>query len=155
MAGRKKLPTKLKVLKGTQRADRVNPDEPMPDPNIPEAPDFLSKDALIEWGRITAQLSKLGLLTDMDMVALALYCQAWGRIVKYEKIVAEKGELYKTQNGNIQLSPAMWVVNKAYEQVHKFLTEFGMSPASRPKVSAEKQGEKAEDPFEKLVNDGR
>ena len=74
MAGRKKLPTNLKILKGTQRADRVNPNEPMPDPNIPEAPDFLSKDALIEWGRITAQLFKLGLLTDIDMAALALYC---------------------------------------------------------------------------------
>ena len=142
MAGRKKIPTKLKVLKGTQRADRINDGEPMPDPNIPDAPDFLSKDALIEWGRITAQLSKLGLLTDLDMAALALYCQAWGRIVQYEKIVAEKGELYETQNGNIQLSPAMWVVNKAYEQVYKFLSEFGMSPASRAKVSVKDSGNK-------------
>jgi len=28
------------------------------------------------------------------------------------------------------------VVNKAYEQVYKFMTEFGMTPASRSKVSA-------------------
>ena len=136
MAGRKKLPTNLKILQGTFRTSRENKDEPKPDINIPTAPDFLSKDALIEWGRISSQLSKLGLLSDMDMAALALYCQAWGRIVKYEKIVAEKGELYKTTNGNIQLSPAMWVVNKAYEQVYKFMTEFGMTPASRSKVSA-------------------
>lgn len=147
MAGRKKLPTNLKVLKGTQRADRLNPDEPMPDPNIPEAPDFLSKEALIEWGRITTQLSKLGLITDIDMAALALYCQAWGRIVKYEKVISEEGELNKDGSNT---SPAMWIVNKSYEQVYKFLTEFGMSPASRSKVSAKKQTQKEADPWDKL-----
>jgi len=152
MAGRKRVPTKLKVLKGTYREDRSIKDEIFPDPNIPEAPDFLSKEALIEWGRITVQLSKLNLLTEIDMAALALYCQAWGRIVKYEKVVAEKGELYKTQNGNVQLSPAMWVVNKAYEQVYKFLSEFGMSPAARAKVSVNDANKQAENPYKKYKN---
>ena len=147
MAGRKKLPTNLKILQGTFRGHRENKNEPRPDINIPEAPDFLSKEALIEWGRISSQLSRLGLLCEMDMAALALYCQAWGRIVRYEKIVAEKGELYKTSNGNIQLSPAMWVVNKAYEQAYKFLTEFGMTPASRSKVSVKKSESGVKDPF--------
>jgi P27 family predicted phage terminase small subunit len=153
MAGRKPVPTKLKVLKGTQRADRFNPDEPMPDPNIPEAPDHLSKHALIEWGRITSHLSKLGLVSDLDMTALAMYCQAWGRIVKYEKIVEKAGELYKTDNGNFQLSPAMWVINKAYDQCYKLLGEFGMSPASRSKVSAKKE-EKKSDPWTKFGANG-
>jgi len=150
MAGRKTLPTKLKILKGTQRADRFNPNEPMPDPNIPEAPDHLSKDALIEWGRMSNKLAKLGLLTDLDMAALAMYCQAWGRIVKYEKLVNQAGELHKV-NGNITLSPAMWVINKAYDQCYKLLSEFGMSPASRAKVSA-KPPEKKTDPWEKFGN---
>ena len=150
MAGRKTLPTNLKILQGTFRPERANKNEPRPDINIPTAPDFLSKDALIEWGRISNQLSKLGLLTDMDMAALAIYCQAWGRIVKYEKIVAEKGKLYKTTNGNIQLSPAMWVVNKAYEQVYKFMSEFGMSPASRAKVSAKPKKQGDGDPFQEF-----
>lgn len=149
MAGRKKKPTNLKILQGTFRADRANKNEPMPDPCIPEAPDHLSKDALIEWGRITNELKKLGLITNVDMVALSIYCQTWGRVIKYEKIVNEKGELYKTSNGNIQLSPAMWVLNKAIEQSHKFLSEFGLSPASRAKVTAIK-GKEKEDPWEEF-----
>ena len=148
MAGRKKIPTKLKILKGTQRADRFNPNEPMPDPNIPEAPDHLSKDALIEWGRISNHLAKLGLLSDLDMAALAMYCQAWDRIVKYEKIVEKSSELHKSGE-NITLSPAMWVINKAYDQCYKLLTEFGMSPASRAKVSAKEQKKEA-DPWAKF-----
>ena len=140
MAGRKRVPTRLKILQGTYREDRAIKNEIFPDPNIPEAPDFLSEDALIEWGRITVQLSKLNLLTEVDRAALSLYCQAWGRIVKYEKVVAEKGELYITKkNKNVQLSPAMWVINKAYEQVYKFLSEFGMSPAARAKVTSNKK----------------
>ena len=54
----------------------------------------------------------------------------------------------------MQLSPAMWVVNKAYDQVYKFLTEFGLSPASRSKVTANKVDASAEDPFDRLANNG-
>lgn len=146
MAGRKPKPTKLKVLQGTFRTDRANKNEPMPDPCIPEAPDHLSKEALIEWGRITNELKKLGLITNIDMVALAMYCQCWGRVIRYEKIVAEKGELYKTASGHIQISPAMCVLNKSMEQSHKFLTEFGLSPSSRTKVTAANQ-QKIDDPW--------
>ena len=148
MPGRKKIPTKIHMLKGTDRADRRNPNEPDPDVCIPEAPAFLSDEALEEWNRISVELEKLGLLTELDRTELAMYCQAYGRLVKYEKIVAEKGELYKTQNGNVQLSPAMWVINKAMEQCHKFLTEFGMTPSSRAKVSGNDGKKKAKDPWE-------
>lgn len=151
MAGRKRLPTKLKLLKGTQRVDRLNPDEPDPDNCIPDAPNYLSKEALIEWGRVSHELNNLGLLSNIDRAALAMYCQAWGRVVKYEKVIAEKGELYKTSNGNIQTSPAMWIVNKAMEQCHKFMTEFGMTPSSRSKVSAKKAEAAATDPLSKIM----
>ena len=148
MAGRKNIPTKLKILKGTARKSRLNPSEPDPDTKIPTAPNHLSKDALIEWGRISTELSTLGLLSEVDMVALAMYCQAWGRIVKYEKIVQEKSELIKMPSGAIQLSPAMWIINKAMEQCYKLLSEFGMSPASRAKVSGNKTKKKQKDSFE-------
>ena len=146
MAGRKKLPTKLHILKGTDRKDRTNPSEPEPELKIPTPPEHLSEYALKEWNRITAELELIGLLTELDRTELAMYCQAYGRIVKYEKIVAEKGELYKTPNGSVQLSPAMWVINKAMEQCHKYLTEFGMTPSSRTKVSGKKK-EIENDPF--------
>ncbi len=149
MGGRKRKPTKLKVLEGTFRDDRANKNEPMPDNSIPEAPKHLSKDGRIEWDRISLLLFNLGLLSDIDRGLLALYCQAWGRVVKYEKIVAKEGELIKTEKGNIILSPNMWVINKAMEQCHKYLTEFGMSPASRAKVTANKN-KKKNDKWEKF-----
>lgn len=147
MAGRKKLPTKLHVLKGTDRADRRNPNEPQPANKIPDPPEILAGEALKEWGRITLELDQLGLLTELDRTELAMYCQAYGRWIKYERIIAEKGELYKTTNGNVQTSPAMWVANKAMEQCHKFLTEFGMTPSSRSKVTTGDGKKKESDPW--------
>ena len=153
MAGRKKLPSNVKILKGTNRKSRENPNEPVPDTCIPDPPDFLSDYAMDEWNRITRQLENLNLISEMDMAALALYCQAWGRIEKYERMVAAKGEageIYKTTNGNYQLSPLMWVINKAYEQVYKFISEFGFSPASRARLSVNKNEKKQDNPFEKF-----
>ena len=146
MAGRKKIPTKLKLLKGTQRADRLNPNEPDPDVNIPEPPGFLNKAASQEWERMSGILYGIGLLSDMDMAALALYCQSWGKIVEFEEILIKEGKTYIAANGDIRTSPYVSMLNKSYEYVYKFLTEFGMSPASRSKVSAKKK-KTTKDPF--------
>ena len=152
MAGRKRLPTNLHVIKGTYREDRANPNEPEPEINIPEPPEHLSGEALIEWNRMSVELERLGLLTEIDRTELAMYCQCWSRVVKYEKIIAEKceagefGELFKTTKGNIMISPAMSVLNRSMDQCHKFLTEFGMTPASRTRVSA-KKAKKKNDPW--------
>ena len=149
MAGRKKIPTKLKMIKGTFRKERENKNEPFPDDNIPEPPDFLSEEALAEWNRITPELYANGLITNLDRALLAMYCQAWARVVEYEKIVANGLELYETEKGGKQMSPAMWVLNKAKEQVYKYATEFGMSAQSRSKVTANKS-KKKKDPWEKF-----
>ncbi len=140
--GRKKKPTNLKMLEGTFRKDRQNKNEPIPENKIPVAPEHLSEEGLNEWRRITPILFDLGLLSDLDMATLAMYCQVWGRVVKYEKIIEKEGELLITEKGNTILSPNMWVVNKAMEQCHKYLTEFGMTPASRAKVTANKDDKK-------------
>lgn len=150
----KPLPTKLKVLRGTARKNRINKDEPDPTPEIPEAPEHLSDEALKEWHRITKELDKVGLISQLDRTELAMYCQAYGRWVKYEKIVAETGELYESEKGGLQQSPAMWVVNRAMEQCHKFLSEFGMTPSSRSKVSATKKKVSTVDEWDKLLKMG-
>lgn len=151
MAGRKPLPTKLKVLKGTLNVTRTNKDEPDPTPEIPEPPEHLNEEALKEWDRITKELDKVGLISQLDRTELAMYCQAYSRWVKYEKIVAESSELYESEKGGLQLSPAMWVVNRAMEQCHKFLSEFGMTPSSRSKVSATKKKVGTHDEWDKFV----
>jgi len=46
----------------------------------------------------------------------------------------------------------MWIINRCHAQIHKYLTEFGMSPAARSKVSGQKSEKKDENPFSKIAN---
>ena len=102
----------------------------------PRCPPHLSAEGKREWKRIVPELASLGLLTLVDRAALALYCQAWARWVDAEKKLEEFGNLVKTPSGFAQQSPYLAIANKAMEQMGKFLAEFGMSPASRTRVTA-------------------
>ena len=59
MSGRKPLPTKLKMLKGTAQKCRVNPNEPKLAPALPEPPDFLGEIAREEWLRKAPVLARM------------------------------------------------------------------------------------------------
>lgn len=143
MAGRKPLPTKLKLVRGTLQKCRANPDEPSPNPELPDAPPHLSPEALEEWERLAQELYELGILSSIDRAALAAYCQAYGRWVEAEEQLRNPDGSMKltetTANGTIVQNPLVGIANKSLELMHKYLTEFGMSPSSRTRVSATKK----------------
>jgi len=94
----------------------------------------------------------LGLLTNIDRVALAAYCQAYARWVEAEKGIKKSGLIVKTKDGNIIQSPLVGIANTAMKLVHKFLIEFGMTPSSRSRISVDKDNssqDKAESYFAK------
>ena len=149
--GRRPLPTELKVLQGTQRADRMNRNEPKPRVAIPQCPSHLSGEAKREWRRMARDLAQLGLLSRIDRGALALYCQAWGRWVEAEEALKRHGTMVKSPNGFPMQSPYLAVANKAMEQMRAMLTEFGMSPSSRTRVHGTAVIDTEPDPFEKYL----
>ncbi len=152
-SGRGKKPTNLKVLQGTYRADRDGDlkDQLQFPSYVPNAPDHLSKEGLVEWGRISTILYEAGLLTKIDRAALAAYCQSYGRWVEAEYHLKDTGLVIQTTNGNVIQNPLVGISNQAMEHMRKFLTEFGMTPASRAKVPKPKgNGSEEELEFDKL-----
>ncbi len=145
--GRKKLPTNLKILKNTVRKSRENKNEPFPMNEIPEAPEHLSAEALIEWNRISKVLFNLGLLTGMDMASLAAYCQAYGRWVQAETELKTESLVLVSDKGNHVQNPLVGIANQAMEHMRKHLANFGMSPADRTKVSSTKKQQGEKDPW--------
>lgn len=129
-------PAELKVIEGTFRPDRVAPYRPRPKVEIPSCPSWLGREAKREWRRITPHLEKLGLITQVDRSALAAYCQAYHRWWEAEKLIAEHGLTFTTPKGYVQQRPEVGIANTALKQMRMFLTEFGLTPASRTKVSA-------------------
>ena len=119
MAGRKPLPTHLKMVRGTLQKCRMNPDEPTPDPEIPDAPPHLSPEAREEWERLALELYELGILSTIDRAALAAYCQAYGRWVEAEEQLRNIDGTMKltetTSNGNIIQNPLVGIANKSLD----------------------------------------
>ena len=144
MAGRKPLPDGMKLIKGTLQNCRVNKKAPKPEKGATAAPDYLSPVAAAEFERKAKGLARLNVYTEWDDTALAAYAEAYAR---WRKAVAELRDsdlLITTQQGNIIQNPLVGVVNKSAELMHRYLTEFGLTPSSRTriKVSAEtKQNE--------------
>ena len=164
MSGPPRKPTKLKELEGNPSKRTLNKFEPQPKVEIPLCPVHLCSEARAEWKRIIPELERLGLISKVDRAALAAYCQAYGRWVKAEKALkaiedkfkntnAGGGLCYQTPKGYWVMQPLVGVANKSLEQMHKFLIEFGMTPASRSRISVNAPG--SEDPLDKLLSTSR
>ena len=152
MPGPTRKPTHLKLITGNPGRRPLNKNEPKPKPGIPAVPAHLSNEAKVEWGRIASQLNDIGLLTQVDRAALAAYCQAWADWVEAEEQLRRYGKVVKspvktvtrrsggaevteTSGGFPMQSPFLSIRNRALEIMHKFLTEFGMTPAARSRIT--------------------
>lgn len=142
--GPKPLPANVHLLKGNPSklpADKLR-DQLQPETEVPKCPPHLSAEAKREWKRITVELERYGLVSQMDRSALAVYCQAYGRWVNAEKRIKALGEdglVDETPNGYKQIGVWLQISNRAVEQMHRFLAEFGMTPSSRSRVTPSPQ----------------
>ncbi len=131
-------PTQLKLAQGTLRKQRINHNEPMPSNDLVAMPDYVLGDAVAIWQEMEQRLKSVGLLTNLDIDALAMYCISRARYEKAIKKLAEEGELHVTPNGLQQASPWLSIANKAHEQMTKKGAEFGLSPSTRSGVEVAK-----------------
>ncbi|SEN72572.1 phage terminase, small subunit, putative, P27 family [Loktanella fryxellensis] len=136
MRGRKPKPTAIRRLEGNPGKRGWNAAEPVPREGCPECPDHLSDEARREWNRVADAMHAMGVLTIIDRAALAAYCQAYGRWVEAEQKLQETPLLIRTPSGYVQQSPWMSVSNKQLELMGRYMTELGMTPASRSRVRA-------------------
>ncbi len=99
---------------------------------------------------MATELYSLGLLSNLDRAALAAYCVAYGRWHDAEEILRKTNVVLVAKGtGNMYPNPYLHIANKAMEQMHKFLTEFGMSPSSRTRVHG--KSDKPGDDFEQFL----
>ena len=143
MKGRKKLPTHLKVVKGTARNHRLNKKEPKPANDKVKMPADLSATAKKYWNDFVNPLVEGGIATNLDIAALGLLCEAYSDYRAAQQKLDKSGMVIKTKNGNLIQSPYLSIANRNFEKLHKMLTEFGMTPSSRARV--ERAGEKDSD----------
>ena len=154
MAGRKPLPTHLKLVKGTARPHRLNKDEPKPTVAQPEAPAHLDERAKAKFVAMAEMLARHGVMTELDTGALARYAVVWCRWVDAEAEIKRRGPVVKTEGGNVIQNPFLAVANKCLLQMAQIESEFGLTPSSRSRIRMAEPTETV-DPFEEYLNRGK
>lgn len=144
-------PSAMKALEGNPGKRALNKLEPKLDLKMPSCPKHLSPEAKKEWRRISKELIAVGLLTLVDRAALAAYCQTWARWVEAEEKINTPGfeTVCSTDKGYEHVNPWVQVSNSALKQMKAFLTEFGLTPASRSRIVVAQP--KEEDPFDEFL----
>lgn len=151
MKGRKAIPSKIIDIRGgtalTHRPPRSQ--EPQPPEKMPQCPKHLNKEARKEWKRAGKILQATGLLSELDMMIFAAYCEAYSRWIEATLKVQEMGMVYakgavqdpdtgKMIGGEPKLNPYIRVAREAFDQMIRAGTQIGLSPSSRATLKVEK-----------------
>lgn len=158
MRGRLPKPTQLKIVQGTQRRDRMNPDEPV----VPEGdvvmPTYLKGRARKFWHYHAPILTAMGLLTVADVAMLAELCETEAEFWTARDDVRKRGiEIESTRYDRktdrpytvTEDNPSVKIASDAGKRMKAILVEFGLSPSSRTRVKAQKPVEV--DPLAELM----
>ena len=139
MKGRKPTPTSLKIIRGNPGKRSLSKDEPTPEAVCPPPPAVLSSAAKKHWRIVVKQLFEADLMTNLDIDALTIYCEAYARWVLAGEAIREEGAIItqKSHDGSteyLKQNPWLMIQQKSFDQMKGMLVEFGMSPSSRTRV---------------------
>jgi P27 family predicted phage terminase small subunit len=141
--GRNRLPTSIKITKGTVRQSRTKPNEPTPTRGIPPAPPWLDAEALPHYERLGFHVNAMGVVSLHDGESLALTASALTEYLEAKRKCKNKLTVIRhTKYGSSEVAnPAASLRNDAWRRVQSGLASFGLDPRARGTVSALTQDE--------------
>jgi len=147
---RNRVPTNIKKLKGTDQPWRRNNEEPMPDNQKVEKPADLSDGASKIWDQIHDDLYGIGLLTNIDVNSLVMYCEAYAQWKEAHSQVIKNGPIYKDKKGVVKANPYIRIAQNSFDQVKSLMTQFGMTPSARSGIRVGDKKQETKNPFADL-----
>jgi P27 family predicted phage terminase small subunit len=108
----------------------------------------------MEWNRIISELGSAGILTPVDTVILASFCQSYSRYRQCEDLVREQGMTYQDERGNYKINPAARQSATLLAEMRRIANDFGFSPASRTKVDSPAPASDEENDFDAFLAAG-
>ena len=144
MSGPPPTPTYLKLLRGNPGKRPIPNGEPQPaiPDKPPKPPSFLSAYAVEEWKRVSAEVHALKLLSAVDVMPFAAYCEAVARWQTAEEalgLIASKdpvmrGLIVKSKAGTAMENPLVYTSRRAAQEMLRVASEFGFTPAARSRL---------------------
>lgn len=155
----KRLPDHLKIIKGTAQPCRMNPNAPIPNPDLPQPPEWLSSRAAEIFASLVGTIADMGIASASDTNALAVLASRLEEIEICTNLIEDGGRTFQSSakyddkgrliGQQIKGHPAVAQRSEAMRHAQSLLAEFGLTPAARSKVSVTKQAEA--NPFKALV----
>jgi P27 family predicted phage terminase small subunit len=159
---RPRKPSHLKIVSGTAQKCRMNENEPVAPKGAPEAPLWLSSRAVELFHGICATIDKMGYLSTADGHVIALAASRLEEVEITTAMIEDGGRTYisaatyddegRVLSQMMRSSPAVGQRNDAMRHAQALLSDCGLTPSARSKVSA---GKKTDDnPFKALMGGG-
>ena len=134
--GRKPIPAAKQEARGNPSRRKLKR-QAVSKVGVGEPPSFISPEAQVAWRWLRPRLETMRVLTEADEVAFTALCEAVGEWRKYRKMLNEEGGRIKphpTKKGAFLYNPVGFV-DKIEKRMQGWMTEFGMTPSSRARVS--------------------
>lgn len=117
-------------------------------------PKWLDDIAKKEFKRIVREMEQTGILTNIDVDMLALYCDAYSQYIQCCEVIRREGLMVEYTNKAAETNkvphPLLSKKKQLFEQMKALATEFGFTPSARAKIAIPKQEKKEETKFDKL-----
>ena len=136
--GRKPKPSAVKTRQGNPGHRKINDNEPAFEgtTTVPRHLDAIAKQ---EWKRLAPRLFVHNMLTPADRAAFSAYCSAYSRLVQAERFLASDAAggslVFKTDGGALKPWPHVGIAERSAVQMHRFITEFGLTPSARSRLN--------------------
>jgi P27 family predicted phage terminase small subunit len=99
---------------------------------VPAAPTSLDAAARTEWDRVTALLHTQRVIAAVDLANLAVYCTLFSRLEAIRQATKKKSFRLLRRGKE---HPLLRMERQTAGQLRPYLTELGLTPASRARVS--------------------
>lgn len=133
----------MRVLEGNRSRTPI-PADPNVESPLPDPPPHLDDYAREEWNRLAAGLHNIGILFEVDQAAFGAYCAAYSRWRHAEEEIQglaetkpHHGLIEETEKGNHIQHPLVGIANKAMQDMVKYASEFGLTPAARARLAVD------------------
>lgn len=148
--GTKPKPAHLKLLEGTFKSCRHA--ENMPEPKlivkVPECPDHIKGEGRKIWKKLSVALIDAGVLSDIDVHNLEIFCNAYSLYREALIKVQDNGPCCETVSGTPIKNPAVNVMMDASRTLERCGALLGLDPSSRTRITSSKKN--IDNPFTRL-----
>jgi P27 family predicted phage terminase small subunit len=137
--GRKRKPDHLKIVTGTAQPSRMNSEAPAAPTDLPKPPHWLTVRGTEIFHGLVAILDEMGIASSADAAVITLCASRIEEVEITTALVEDNGRTFETVNESgstmYRSRPEVAQRNEAMRHAQSLLSELGLTPAARSKVS--------------------